>query len=129
MIYGIGHDLVEIERVHRMLAEGTGDRFMRRILTPAEWELPGRGARPAEFVAGRFAAKEAVSKGFGCGIGKTMGFTDIEVLPDSLGKPYVRLSASAWERLGMRKEEIEIHLSITHERHLASAFAIIERVR
>lgn len=129
MIYGIGHDLVEIERVQRVLGGGVGDRFMRRILTPAEWELPGRGARPAEFVAGRFAAKEAVSKAFGCGIGQAMGFTDIEVLPDPQGKPCVRLSGPAWERLGLHREEFEIHLSITHERHLASAYAILERVR
>lgn len=128
MIYGIGHDIVEIERVSRLLDGGTGDKLMRRILTPVEWELPGRTARTAEFLAGRFAAKEAISKAFGCGIGRILGFADMEIVPDANGKPSVRLSAKAWQRLGiLETQRYAIHLSITHERQLASAFAVVER--
>lgn len=128
MIYGIGHDIVEIERVSRLLGGGTGDKLMRRILTPAEWELPGRVARPGEFLAGRFAAKEAISKAFGCGIGRILGFADMEIVPDVNGKPSVRLSAEAWQRLGiLEPQRYAIHLSITHERQLASAFAVVEQ--
>ncbi|MFD1177453.1 holo-ACP synthase [Paenibacillus puldeungensis] len=128
MIYGIGHDIVEIERISRLLGGDTGDKLMRRILTPAEWELPGRTARPAEFLAGRFAAKEAVSKAFGCGIGRILGFSDMEIVPDANGKPSVRLSGEAWQRLGiLEPKHYAIHLSITHERQLASAFAVVER--
>lgn len=131
MIYGIGHDVVEIERVRQMLSSGNGEKLMLRVLTPEEWDLPARTARSAEFVAGRFAAKEAISKAFGCGIGKVLGFKDINVMPDVHGKPSVQLLPEAWGRLGHENgaEQYVIHLSITHERHLASAFAIVERVK
>ncbi|WP_339819909.1 holo-ACP synthase [Paenibacillus sp. FSL R7-0216] len=135
MIFGIGHDIVEIHRIERLLNKAIGERFRRRILTAAELELPGQSARPAEFLAGRFAAKEAVSKAFGCGIGQVLSFTDMEILPDANGKPSVSLTPEAWERLGLtganRPEDdgYAIHLSITHERQLASAFAVVERVK
>ncbi|MCM3701252.1 holo-ACP synthase [Paenibacillus macerans] len=129
MIYGIGHDVVEIERVRRMLSGPVGERLSRRILTAAERRLPGQAARPAEFLAGRFAAKEAVSKAFGCGIGRALGFADMDILPDASGKPTVSLSPEAWERLALPgPNRYVIHLSITHERQLASAFAVVERV-
>ncbi|RRJ63799.1 holo-[acyl-carrier-protein] synthase [Paenibacillus oralis] len=129
MIYGIGHDIVEIGRVQRMLSGASGERLTRRILTAAERRLPGQAARPAEFLAGRFAAKEAVSKAFGCGIGRTLGFADMEILPDTSGKPCVFMPPEAWERLGLTGHgRYTIHLSITHERQLASAFAVVERV-
>ena len=130
MIEGIGHDLIEIERIGRMLAESPlRDKFMRRILTDTERELAERrGAKQAEFVAGRFAAKEAVVKALGCGIGSQVGFRDIEVIPDRLGKPICALSPSAWQRLGRDKPNgLRIHLSITHSDTMASAYAIIER--
>ncbi|WP_178024152.1 holo-ACP synthase [uncultured Paenibacillus sp.] len=134
MIFGIGHDIVEIERIQRLLSKSIGERLRQRILTAAELELPGQAARPAEFLAGRFAAKEAVSKAFGCGIGQVLSFTDMEILPDANGKPAVTLTREAWERLGLpaagRPEGggYAIHLSITHERQLASAFAVVECV-
>ncbi|MEF2966157.1 holo-ACP synthase [Paenibacillus sp. M1] len=129
MIYGVGHDVVEIERMHRMAQGKVGERLKRRLLTEAELELPGCAARPAEFLSGRFAAKEAVSKAFGCGIGGILAFTDMEVLPDAGGKPIVTLSGEAWERLGLSAPDYAVHLSITHERHLASAFAVVERLK
>ncbi|AZK44840.1 holo-ACP synthase [Paenibacillus lentus] len=130
MIYGIGHDVVEIERMRKMVNGASGDRLMKRVLTPAERELPGSKTRPAEFLAGRFAAKEAVSKAFGCGIGKKLGFQDMSILPDQSGKPHVILKPEAWERLdlGAGSTGYTVHLSITHERQLASAFVIVEKV-
>jgi len=129
LIYGIGHDVVEIERIKHMLSSNSGDKFAWRILTSAEYELPGRVKRSAEFLAGRFAAKEAVSKAFGCGIGKVLGFKDIEVVPDASGKPSVFIQPEAWERLGLSgPESYAVHISITHERQLASAFAVVERM-
>ncbi|MNI47073.1 Holo-[acyl-carrier-protein] synthase [compost metagenome] len=129
MIYGIGHDVVEIERVRHMLDSKIGSKMIGRILTPAEQELLGAKSRPAEFVSGRFASKEAISKAFGCGIGQVLSFSDMEIMPDTFGKPFVRISSQAWERLGLIEQEYEVHLSITHERHLASAFAVVERVK
>lgn len=129
MIYGIGHDVVEIERIRNILDSKISNKMIQRILTPSEQDLPGIKLRAAEFLSGRFAAKEAISKAFGCGIGQMLGFNDIEIMPDSLGKPFVEISTKAWERLGLSKLEYTIHLSITHERQLASAFAVVERVK
>ncbi|AOZ92353.1 holo-ACP synthase [Paenibacillus crassostreae] len=131
MIYGIGHDVLEIKRVDDILNGRTGQAFMRRVLTSQEFQLAqGRGLKKVEFTAGRFAAKEAIVKAFGCGIGAIINFGDIEILPDPLGKPKVELSKVAWERLNLPAQPMEytIHLSITHQRELASAFAVIERV-
>ncbi|MCL6603257.1 MAG: holo-ACP synthase [Paenibacillus sp.] len=129
MIYGIGHDVLEIERIQSLMEGRLKDRLLERILTLREIELSRcRGSRQAEYVAGRFSAKEAIVKAFGCGIGKTVGFTDIEIVPDKLGKPEVVLSAAAWSRLELPGgQNYKIHLTITHERRLASAFAVVEQ--
>ncbi|MRN55543.1 holo-ACP synthase [Paenibacillus monticola] len=130
MIYGIGHDVLEIERIAKLMNRGLGVKFIRRVLTAREHQLAERrNGKQAEFVAGRFAAKEAVVKALGCGIGRSVGFHDIEILPDKLGKPEVVLLEAAWERLNMPEgREYTIHLTITHGRDLASAFAVVEQV-
>ncbi|WP_339275986.1 holo-ACP synthase [Paenibacillus sp. FSL W8-0426] len=130
MIHGIGNDVLEIGRMQRLLEGARGEAFLNRILTPAERRMAAeRGKRRTEFVSGRFAAKEAVSKAFGCGIGRVMAFTDIEVLPGALGKPEATLSAEAWERLQLPKDRLyAIHLSITHQTELAAAFAVVEQL-
>ncbi|WP_438347652.1 holo-ACP synthase [Paenibacillus sp. FA6] len=131
MIYGVGHDLLEIKRIEQILSGRNGQAFMQRILTLKEYEIArNRGRKMAEFTAGRFTAKEAIVKAFGCGIGGIINFGDIEVLPDALGKPKVELSEQAWGKLNLsaQAEEYAIHLSITHQRELASAFAVIERL-
>ncbi|WP_322923556.1 holo-ACP synthase [Paenibacillus campi] len=131
MIYGIGHDVLEIERVAAILQRPHGERFMARVLTAAEWDIARRrAARQVEFVSGRFAAKEAITKAFGCGIGKMIGFDDIEILPDQLGKPNVVLSDAAWQRLGLQagQHSYRVHLSISHQPHMAAAFAVVERL-
>lgn len=128
VIYGIGHDVLEIDRVAGITESSLGSRFSRRILTRQELGLAaGKGAKTAEFISGRFSAKEAVVKALGCGIGQLVGFQDIEILPDALGKPVAILSAEAWSRLGLPEQEYIIHLTITHSRGLASAFAVVER--
>lgn len=108
---------------------GSGQSFLRRILTEGElvlaWQRTGNAA---EFAAGRFAAKEAVVKALGSGIGSSVGFHDIEILPDAYGKPEVALSEGAWERLGLQGGQYKIHITITHSRELASTFAVVERI-
>nr|WP_282599863.1 holo-ACP synthase [Paenibacillus dendritiformis] len=129
VIYGIGHDILEMERVARLLNGSSGERFLQRILTASEREaLAQREARRTEWVAGRFAAKEAVVKAFGTGFGPIIGFHDIEVLSDALGKPHARLSEAAWSRLGLSGASCRIHVSISHQPSLASAQAIVERL-
>ncbi|MFE6077399.1 holo-ACP synthase [Paenibacillus sp. NPDC057886] len=130
MIYGIGNDVLEIGRMRKLLSGRHAEAFMKRVLTPAEREIADyRGKRMVEFVSGRFAAKEAVSKAFGCGIGSMMSFTDIKVLPDAKGRPVATLSDEAWERLQLPYgKQYDIHLSITHQTELAAAFAIVEQM-
>ncbi|MBB6730229.1 holo-ACP synthase [Cohnella zeiphila] len=130
MIVGVGLDVVELERMEKLLAGSAGARFVARVLTEGELErfrgLPPR--RAAEFAAGRFAAKEAVVKALGCGIGAKVGFQDLELMPDERGRPGCRMTGPAWERLGLASERHAIHVAITHERSLAAATAIVERI-
>ncbi|RCW47468.1 holo-ACP synthase [Paenibacillus prosopidis] len=130
MIIGIGHDLTDIKRVAKVLDGRLGGRFLKRVLSPREQELAVQyaGERLHQFTAGRFAAKEAVAKAFGCGIGNVMGFTDIDIVPGSCGKPECSLSEEAWSRLGHSPDKVRIHVTISHERTLASAFAVAERI-
>ncbi|MBY9079859.1 holo-ACP synthase [Paenibacillus sp. HN-1] len=130
MIYGIGHDVLELKRISGLLEGRLGERFAARTLTPGELALgESRGGLTAEFAGGRFAAKEAVVKAFGCGIGSTMGFTDIEVLPDPAGQPKAEVSEEAMKRLMLPAGyRYTIHLTITHTRELASAFAVVEQL-
>jgi len=114
MIFGIGTDLVEIERIKK----GPLKSLVKRILTEKETEIYenfNNENRKIQFLAGRFAAKEAYSKALGTGIGK-ISFLDIEVLNDSLGKPYINI-----------ENDILIHLSITHTDSYAQAFVVIEK--
>ncbi|KIL42343.1 4'-phosphopantetheinyl transferase [Gordoniibacillus kamchatkensis] len=128
MIIGVGVDLLDIERMRRIVESKSGMRFLQRVLTPAELELAAqRKGRLAEFAAGRFAAKEAVVKAIGCGIGAQVGFRDLEVLPGLHGKPGCTLEPAALSRLGWRDGEVTIHLSITHSAAMAAAYAIAER--
>lgn len=131
MIIGIGHDLTDVQRVEALLAGERGDRFLKRVLTEGELQLAQsyEGARLHQFTAGRFAAKEAVSKAFGCGIGQLLGFHDIDIYRGPEGKPLCGLSEEAWTRLGLNPEYIVIHVTITHERAMASAFAVVERIK
>ena len=129
MIVGIGLDVVELARMANILAGRSGSRFIDKVLTPGErkiWEgLPPR--RAVEYASGRFAAKEAVVKALGCGIGATVGFQDIEVIPDELGKPECTLSPAAIARLGWEGSGFRLHVAITHERSMAAATALIEK--
>ncbi|WP_438447759.1 holo-ACP synthase [Gorillibacterium sp. sgz5001074] len=128
MIIGIGTDLVEIGRIRRLLEEPGGRRFIERVLTPEERRLSAeRQGRLTEFVAGRFAAKEAVVKALGTGISAATGFQDVEVLPSAGGQPVVRLSEAALAKLG--RSGLKVHLSITHTAEYASAYAVAEEAR
>jgi holo-[acyl-carrier protein] synthase len=121
MIAGIGTDLIELNRVEKVIS-----RLTKRILTPDEQvALPESPVRRLEFVAGRFAAKEAVSKAMGSGIGKMCSFQDIEVLNNEQGKPVVTVSPRVLQAL-YGTGAVSIHLSISHSEHYAMAMAVIE---
>lgn len=136
MIIGIGHDIADIDRVAAILEKSMGTKFMERVLAGAERERAATltGRRLAEYVAGRFAAKEAVVKALGCGIGSIAGLHDIVIGRDELGKPEVLLSAATLRKLGWENDQAgsglarRIHVTITHDRGVASAFAVAEQL-
>lgn len=130
VIIGVGHDLTDVPRVAEMLESKLGERFMQRVLTPGERKIGAAytGARLHQYVAGRFAAKEAIAKSFGCGIGAKLAFRDMDIARDTSGKPICKLSPEAWDRLGLTASETIVHITITHEHSLASAFAVVERI-
>lgn len=128
MIYGLGHDIIEIKRIRVLLQGNSHSRFIARILTEKERSTyESSGSYQAEFTAGRFAAKEAIAKAFGTGIGKYISFQDLEVLPSPCGKPLVHMSKAAWQHVGLSSMEYHIHLSISHQPSIASAQAIVEQ--
>lgn len=122
MIFGIGTDLCDITRIERMLKQ-RGDVFIRKILTPKEEE---RASKPlkASWLAKRFAAKEAIVKAMGTGFVDGLWFSDVEVLNNAAGKPYVILSAKAQALL---PQGAEVFLSLSDEKAYAMAFAVIEQ--
>lgn len=115
MIKGIGIDIVEIDRIENLSKRLP--KFIHRILTETEikkYDLL-KGKRKAEYLAGRFAAKEAFSKAMGTGLGKELQFIDIEIVQDPLGKPFI-----------IKPFTEGVYLSISHSREYAVAQVIIE---
>ena len=125
MILGTGIDIIEVARI-RSAFEKFGDRFPLRILVGAEMEYCLSHRDPAPFIAARFAAKEAVSKAFGTGIGPHLGWHDIEVRRKPSGEPYVILHGKGEELLRSR-EASRLHLSISHTVQHATAVSFLER--
>jgi holo-[acyl-carrier protein] synthase len=123
MIRGLGLDIVEVDRIRRAVTRW-GEAFLSRVLTPEE-RAGDYGARAtAERLAGRFAAKEAVMKALGMGL-RGIGWQEIEITVDPLGKPGVRLTgraAAVADRLGVRVWR----LAISHTRLFAIAEALAE---
>lgn len=128
MIKGIGIDISDKRRMQETLTR-LGDKFLERILTPRELEaIPSNQNRQVEYVAGRFAAKEAFAKATGWGIGKELSWQDMEVINDSRGKPVIQLSEQ-WLETYDPKRSLSFHISISHEKNYAVAQIIIEEIR
>ena len=124
MILGIGTDLVEVARIRRAF-ERHGDRFVARILKEGEIAYCLKHRDPAPFLAARFAAKEAISKAFGTGMGGALAWHDMEVVRLPSGQPTVVLHGGGETLLKQRGGRI-VHLTLTHTDSHASATAILE---
>ena len=124
MILGVGIDIIEVERI-RASHEKFGERFLKRILRPEEIAYCMSHAQPAPFLAARFSAKEAISKAFGTGIGRQLGWQDMEVRRKDSGQPYVVLHDGG-QGLFERVQGKAIHLSLSHTSVYASAVAVLE---
>lgn len=128
MIYGVGCDVVQLDRVAEVLAE-RGDRFAKRILAEPEWETYEKRralsqARGLAFVASRWAAKEAISKALGTGISGDVTFHSMMIVHRETGAPIVEFVEPLKKRL--EKEKIHVHVSITDEKSVVAAFAVAE---
>ncbi|MGX7111859.1 holo-ACP synthase [Gemella cuniculi] len=115
MIYGIGCDIVDIIRFEKYVQN---KERLKKIYTEKEldefYKITNH-RRKLEFLAGRFAVKEATSKALGTGISKEFSFHDVEVLKDKLGKPYIVY------------EDFVTHLTISHTDTTVVAFVILEK--
>jgi holo-[acyl-carrier protein] synthase len=125
MIIGTGIDIIEVARI-RASYEKFGERFAGRILLAPEMEYCKSHKDPAPFIAARFAAKEAVSKAFGTGIGASIGWQDIEVKRRETGEPYLVLHGKGAE-LFKARAATRIHLSLSHTQQHATAISILEK--
>ena len=123
-VIGIGVDLVECARIQHSL-DRFGDRFLRRVFTDGEIEYATSMKFPARHLAARFAAKEAVSKAFGTGIGKSMGWRDIDVRKKPSGEPYLVLSGGA-EVLAKERSITNALITLSHTDNHAMAMIVIE---
>lgn len=127
-ILGLGVDIIEVERI-RAAIQRHGDRFHQRFCTASEAAYSIGMRDPAPFFAARFAAKEAVSKALGTGIGLQCGWLEIEVRRKASGEPFVVLHGGAAEtakRLGIAR--VLLSLSHTENYAVAQAIAVSESV-
>ena len=130
MIIGLGNDLVDIRRIAQVL-ERRKRRFLAKVFTEEEQELARSRADPAATLARRFAAKEAAAKALGSGFREGVGWRDIGVTRDGLGRPALALSGGAARRLvritpaGLTART---HLALTDEYPYAQATVIIEAI-
>ena len=124
MIVGIGVDIAETARVQKLAAK-YGERFARRILTDDELAEFERRRRPETFLASRFAAKEAVAKALGTGIGERFGFHSVQIDHDNKGRPLLNFREGAGDLL----TELGIDsamISLSDERHYVVAMVVLE---
>ena len=115
MITGIGTDIIEIRRIAKAIQR---ERFCQRVFTSTELATYRKKGCNPQTLAGYFAAKEAFAKALGTGF-RGFSFRDVEILNDTHGKPYIRLS----DKLTVNQS---IHVSVSHANENAIAFVILE---
>jgi len=124
MILGLGIDIIEVSRIEASY-ERFGERFLNRILHPNEIAYCLSYKAPGPFLAARFAAKEAISKAFGTGIGAQLGWQDMEVGRRESGEPFVILHR-AGEKLLHARGARTLLISLSHTQSHAAAVAVLE---
>ena len=125
MIYGIGTDIVEVKRIRESLSK-YGIALAKKILTSQELVTFKQTKSKENFLAKRFAAKEAFAKALGTGMRTPVSFKSIEVIHDSLGKPKIKTVPQL--TLLVKSHNIKhCHLSISDEKNIAAAFVVLEK--
>jgi holo-[acyl-carrier protein] synthase len=123
VIRGVGTDLIECERIARVL-ERQRDRFLKRVFTEGEREYSMKMKNPVPHLAARFAAKEAVSKCFTTGIGESLGWKSIEVVKGEREQPIIQLDEQG---LALLKQvgANDVLVSLAHTENYGLAYAVI----
>ena len=122
-ILGTGIDIVETARVAETV-EKFGRRFLNRCFWPDEIAYCQSMKYPAIHLAARFAAKEAISKAFGTGIGKQLGWRDMEIQRKERGEPFAVLHGKG-EELAQKRGATQIFVSLTHSKDYAAAQCVL----
>lgn len=123
MIYGIGVDVVENARIQKSM-DDLGDSFLNRVFTEKERLYCDAMKYAARHYAARFAAKEAISKAFGIGIGENLHWKDMEILRRETGEPFAILYGRGKEYAKLKNIN-KIMISLTHTDHYAAANAVV----
>src|SRR5438874_13540241 len=124
-VIGIGVDLVECARIRHSI-DRFGERFLRRVFTDGEIEYSMSMKFPERHLAARFAGKEAVSKAFGTGIGKTMGWRNIDIRKRDSGEPFLVFSGPA-EAFAAERGITSALITLSHTEKYAVACVVLER--
>ena len=124
MILGVGIDIIEVARVQAS-HKRFGERFLNRLLLPDEITYCLSHKNPAPFIAARFAAKEAISKAFGAGIGAQLGWRDMEIGRKESGEPFVILHGKGKKLFKSRRAK-NLLISLSHTANYAAATAVLE---
>jgi holo-[acyl-carrier protein] synthase len=122
-ILGTGIDIVETARVADTVQK-FGDRFLNRCFYPDEIAYCQQMKFPAIHLAARFAAKEAISKAFGTGIGKQLGWRDMEICKKKSGEPFAVLHEKGLD-LAKKRGVTQIFVSLTHSKDYAAASCVL----
>ena len=122
-VVGVGIDQIEVSRIRESM-ERHGESFLSKVFSEQEQEICLQRADPAPCLAARFAAKEAVSKALGTGIGKEFGWLDSEVVHGDAGEPFIKLSKAGQELL-QKVGASKVLISLTHLSTVASAVVIL----
>src|ERR1051325_11065571 len=123
-VLGIGVDLVECSRIQHSI-ERFGDRFLHRVFTDGEIQYSLSMKFPERRLAARFAGKEAVAKAFGTGIGKEMGWRNIDIRKKESGEPFLIFSGPA-EALAAKRGVTSALITLSHTEHHAVACVVLE---
>lgn len=121
MIFGVGIDIIEVERIRKAYHK-LGARFVNGVYTEREIEFCMKHKDPSERLAARWAAKEAVLKALGTGYSRGVKWTEVEIIDNELSRPTIKVSGRVAEFMG----EMKAHISISHLKEYATAIAVIE---
>jgi len=124
MIFGIGTDIVEISRIEKAMSKS--ERFAQRILSPFEYEEFSASNQATRYLAKKFAVKEAIVKAMGTGIGNGISWQMLQIEHDDMGKPLLVASAGVQDFFD-KHAIVRCHISISDERHYASANCVLEQ--